>query len=189
MARPARITRELVLRTALDLADADGLEAVTMQAIGHRLGVTPMALYRHVAGKAEVLDGLVELLLTSFEPPAAGLPWEERLTALSDGVRATARAHPGVFPLLLRRPANTPEARRVRDAVCAALTEAGVPPGRVAQAERLISTTVLGFAVSEVAGRFGRHDRAVLDDDFARLREMLGGFVAGLARDGRGSGP
>ncbi len=184
MARPARIDRSRLLAEALAIADERGLEALTMAAVAERLGVTPMALYRHVAGRADLLDGLVELLLTEFAPPPAGLPWSECLGVLAANIRASARRHPSVFPLLLQRPATTPDARRTRDAVYAALREAGVPEGRVPLVERLVSTAVLGFAVSEAAGRFREHSRRQLDADFDILQAMLARFIRAEAATG-----
>jgi AcrR family transcriptional regulator len=181
MGRTAQISREAVLAAARDLADESGLESVTMHAVGRRLGVTPMALYRHVAGKSALLDGLVEALLAEVAATAprfiaAGepsAPWEAHLVALAYAIRDTARRHPAAFPLLLSRPAVTPAARQVRDAAHAALREAGLPADSVARAERLVSTAVLGFAVSEAAGRFAGHDQAVIDADFAELLRWL----------------
>jgi AcrR family transcriptional regulator len=186
MGRPARIDREVVLATALAIADGRGLEAVTMSAVAQQLGVTPMALYRHVANKADLLDGLVELLLTAVPAvpavgPAGGAAGSD-LADMASAIRATARQHPAVFPLLLQRPATTPEARRVRDSVCDALRRVGVPAVRAAQVERLVSTAVLGFAVSEAAGRFRDHSRRQLNDDFACLLGLLGDFVESVAR-------
>jgi len=171
--RAPQISRDAVLAAALRLADEQGLEAVTMHAVARRLHVTPMALYRHVDGKSALLDGLVELLLTEHPLPPADDGWEERLVALAAAIRDTARRHPAVFPLLLTRPAVTPAARVVRDAIQAALREAGLPEGQAARAERLMSTAVLGFAVSEAAGRFRGHDRPVIDEDFAELLRWL----------------
>src|SRR5580658_155886 len=177
--RPALIDRTSVLLCALALADESGLASVTMQAVAGRLGVTPMALYRHVGSKAELLDGLVERLLTEFPMPSPGLPWDERLTAVAQGIRRVARRHPAVFPLLLERPAATPEALRVRGGVYDALADAGVEPDEIARTERLVSTAILGFAVSEVAGRFSRHSHRLLNGDFTRLLEMLRGCIVG----------
>jgi AcrR family transcriptional regulator len=170
--RAAQISREAVLAAALRLADEHGLEAVTMHAVAERLRVTPMALYRHVDDKNALLDGLVELLLTEQSLPRGGR-WDERLVALADAIRDTARRHPAVFPLLLTRPAVTPAARVVRDAVQSALREGGLPETEVARAERLVSTAVLGFAASEAAGRFREHDQSVIDADFAELIRWL----------------
>lgn len=175
--RPPRIDRSRVLSTALALADAEGLGALTMSAVADRLDVTPMALYRHVHNKADLLDGVVELLLTEFPPPPADRPWPERLSMLAANIRASARRHPSVFPLLLQRPATTVQARRTREAVYTALTDAGVAADRIAQVERLVSTAILGFAVSEVAGRFRSHSRRQLDADFQVLQGLLGDFI------------
>ena len=97
----------------------------------------------------------------------------EHILQTASRVWATARRHPNVFPLLLTRPAVTPGARTVRDFVLAALREAGLDEAAAARAERLMSTTVLGFAAGEAAGRFRRHDQAVIDEDFATLLGWL----------------
>jgi AcrR family transcriptional regulator len=173
MGRRPQIDRAAILDAAMLLADEQGLESVTMHAIAQRLDVTAMALYRHVDGKQALLDGLVERLLTSYPLPPADASWPDRLTALAEAVRSTAKRHPAVFPLLLTRPAVTPAARVVRDAVQAALREAGLHEAAAARAERLISTAVLGFAASEAAGRFRQHSQAVLDEDFAELLRWL----------------
>jgi AcrR family transcriptional regulator len=182
MGRPAQISRDDVLRASMAIADSGGLGAVTMQAVARRLGVTPMALYRHVANKADLLDALVEGLLTEFPLPASDLPWDERLRVLGRSIREVARRHPSLFPLLLQRPAATPESRRVRDAVCAALEEAGLGAAQARRAERLLSTVVLGFAASEAAGRFRDHPPGVIDEDFACLERVIGQVLEGLVR-------
>jgi AcrR family transcriptional regulator len=176
--RPARIDRAEVLSTALTLADKRGLDALTMSNVAERLGVTPMALYRHVAHKADLLDGVVELLLTEFSPPPADQPWPDRLSMLARNIRTSAHRHPSVFPLLLQRPASTAQARRSRDAVYTALREAGMAEDRIPQVERLLSTAILGFAVSEISGRFRQHSQRQLGADFQALQDLLADFIA-----------
>ena len=144
-----------------------------MHAVAGRLGVTPMALSRHVAGKDGLLDGLVELLLSELPRVPDDLAWPERLARLAHGLRASATRHPAVFPLLLQRPARTTAAVPVRDAVVAALKDAGLAAADAERAERLMSTAILGFAASEAAGRFAHHEQAVLDADFACLLDTL----------------
>jgi AcrR family transcriptional regulator len=166
--RPAQIDRAAILAASLELADEQGLAAVTMQAVADRLGVTPMALYRHVANKADLLDGVVESILLEVPLPDPSDAWPDRLGALARGTRAAARRHPQIFPLLLRRAAVTPGARRTRDVV---------------QMERLLVTAVLGFAASEAGGRFAAHSPTQLDADFARLQDILAAAVlAALVR-------
>jgi AcrR family transcriptional regulator len=174
MGRRPLISLESIVAASMAIADADGLNALTMQAVARRLGVTAMALYRHVRDKAELLDRVVEALLTEFPLPADDLPWDERLRTVGRSIRDVARRHPAVFPLLLQRPATTPESRRVREAVCLALEEAGFAPDEARRAERLVSTAVLGFAVSEATGRFRGHTRRTIDEDFACLEDAIG---------------
>jgi AcrR family transcriptional regulator len=186
MGRRPSFDRSSVLHAGLDLADEHGLAAVTMEAVARRIGVTPMALYRQVAGKADLLDGLVEMLLTEVPTPAVGSRgFAAALTEMADGLREVAHRHPGVFPLLLQRPATTPAAQQAREAVYVALVAAGVPPERVAGVERLVSSALLGFLASEVGGRLAHHPGARLDDDFARLKDLLAGFIGAEAGAGR----
>jgi hypothetical protein len=85
------------------------------------------------------------------------------------------REYAVVAPPVNRRQAEgfTPAARTVRDTALSALAEAGIPPGRVARTERLLATAILGFAVSEVAGRFRERDQDTIDEDFAELMRWL----------------
>ncbi|KND23376.1 TetR/AcrR family transcriptional regulator [Streptomyces acidiscabies] len=147
--------REEILDAALAIADERGLEAVSMRALADRVGVTPMALYRHVKDKAALLDGMLGRLLVALPPGAVEeRPWDERLAVLARAVREVTRRHPWAAQLLFSRPAVTPDAVRAVDLVYAALIDAGVPEPEVPRLERLVSTFVIGFAASEASGRF-----------------------------------
>ncbi|MCC5579441.1 TetR/AcrR family transcriptional regulator C-terminal domain-containing protein [Microtetraspora sp. AC03309] len=148
--------REEILDAAVAIADEHGLDAVSMRALADRVGVTPMALYRHVSDKAALLDGMVGRLLAALRPPVAAgeRPWSERLGALARACREVTRQHPWAAPLLFSRPAVTPDAVRTVDVVYTALIDAGVPDRDVPRLERLIGTFVIGFAASEAGGRF-----------------------------------
>jgi AcrR family transcriptional regulator len=163
----------MILDQTLALADERGLAGVSMRAVAARLGVTAMSLYHHVRDKDGLLDALVERLLAELPLPDPSLPGEERLRALADSLRETAARHPAAFPLLLGRPVATPAALAVREVVYGALTDAGVPDALVPRAERLLSTFVIGFAASEVGGRFAAHDQAVRDADFDWAWEQI----------------
>jgi len=156
-----------ILDAALAIADEEGLEAVTMRAVAARVGVSPMALYPHVGSKAALLDAMVGRLLDSLPRPS-GVDWRTGLRELAQGARALARAHPAAFTLLLSRPSVTEDATRVVDAAYQGLLAAGVPAAEVPRLERLVSTFVLGFAISEVNGRFS------VDDPGLRVRRGAG---------------
>ncbi|MFC4585319.1 TetR/AcrR family transcriptional regulator [Sphaerisporangium corydalis] len=146
--------RPEILDAALAIAAERGLDAVSMRTVAERVGVTPMALYGYFEGKDALLDALVGLLLSDLPAPDPSAPWEERLELIANGARDTARRHPAVFPLLFSRPSVTPAAVLVVDLLYQALLDAGVPEAHVPRVERLVSTFVLGFAVSEAGGRF-----------------------------------
>src|SRR5258708_9861119 len=106
--RPAareRLTRDRVLRAALEFTDAHGLAELSMPKLGAKLGVKGMSLYSHVDGKDGLLDGIVEILSAEAEmPPAAGLDWRDapRRPALSP--RAGVRPPPAPAPPLVTPP-------------------------------------------------------------------------------------
>src|SRR3974377_2261684 len=92
--RRARLSRDLVLRAAIALADGGGLDAVTMQAVGRRLGVEAMSLYRHVRNKDDILDGIVDLVFSEIDLPASGTPPRSRVRRRAVSARAALARHP-----------------------------------------------------------------------------------------------
>ncbi|GAA3621209.1 TetR/AcrR family transcriptional regulator C-terminal domain-containing protein [Nonomuraea rosea] len=179
-----------ILDAALAIADERGLDALSMRAVAERVGVTPMALYGYFRNKDELLDGLVGRLLTKLvaedaERIGPGLEgaWNERLGAIAWATRRLAREHPSVFPLLLSRPSVTPDGVRVVDLLYQALIEAGVPDADVPRIERMVSTFVIGFAISEVNGRFsgGSNETRTRRGVDAPAHRRLAGHLA--ARD------
>jgi AcrR family transcriptional regulator len=145
--------RARILDEAMALADQEGLDGLTMRGLARRLGVTPMALYPHVGTREELLDSLLGRLLEEMPLPSGG-DWRERLTELARSLRRLAHRHPGCFPLIFARPAVSPRTIAVVEFIFQALLEAGIPDAEIARVERLISTFVLGYALSEVSGRF-----------------------------------
>ncbi|MFF7051417.1 TetR/AcrR family transcriptional regulator [Streptomyces griseorubiginosus] len=181
--------REEILDAALAIADERGLEAVSMRALAERVGVTPMALYRHVKDKAALLDGMVGRLLSALLPTDGGdgavageePTWDQRLDALAHACRAVTQRHPWAAHLLFSRPAVTPDAVRAVDIIYLALIEAGVRESEVPRLERLISTFVIGFAASEASGRF---TPGALDPR-GRRSQLPAGELPGHSRVGR----
>jgi AcrR family transcriptional regulator len=147
--------RQEILTAALEIADESGLDAVSMRAVAQRIGVTAMALYPHVSSKDDLLDGLVGRVLAELPPPDPTAAWTERLDQIATAARDLARQHAAAMPLIFSRPAVTEDAVRVVDIIYQALLDAGVPPAQVPRMERLVTTFVLGYAVSEAGGRFG----------------------------------
>ena len=97
-ARPAQprapLSRERVLRAAVALADQGGVDALSMRKLAQELGVVPMALYKHVANKDELLDGMIDVVVGEIDPPIEGAGWK---TAVRERILSARRA-------LLRHP-------------------------------------------------------------------------------------
>src|SRR5680860_1393223 len=97
------LTRERVLQAAVELVDERGLGSLTMRRLGSRLGVEAMALYRHVANKDEILDGIVELVVGEIEIPASGSEWRVAMTLRAHSARDVLRRHPWAIGLMESR--------------------------------------------------------------------------------------
>ena len=104
----ARLSRETVLAKALELVDADGLEALTMRRLGQELGRDPMSLYRYAENRAALLDGVSELVLDQLPIHPEDPDWKAQLRNIAHNLRMLALQHPNVVPLLVTRPLSTP---------------------------------------------------------------------------------
>ena len=106
--RRTPLTRERVLQAAVDLADRGGYEALSMRKLGQELGVDAMALYRHVRGKDDLLDGLVEVIVGQIEAPSAAIDWKATLRAQAMAARAVMLRHPWARQVLEERGTGGP---------------------------------------------------------------------------------
>jgi AcrR family transcriptional regulator len=99
-----RLSRDLVVRTALRLMDTEGLEAVTMRRVGRELGVEAMSLYNHVHDKEDLLDGVAEAAMGEFRfEPGDGDDWVAQARAAARSWRTLLKTHPNLMSLLLER--------------------------------------------------------------------------------------
>jgi AcrR family transcriptional regulator len=106
--RRVRLDRERVLRTAIGLADEAGIDGVSMRAIAKQLDVVPMALYKHVAGKGDLLDGMIDIVVAEIAPIQAGVGWKAAMRERILSARSVLRRHPWAAPALESRTAPTP---------------------------------------------------------------------------------
>jgi AcrR family transcriptional regulator len=107
------LSRERIVQAAMAFIDEHGLPGLTMRRLGEALGVEAMSLYRHVPGREELLDAVVQTITEQMEvdadvyvEPRDG--WQDFLVRLAHGVRRVALAHPKIFPLVASRPVEAP---------------------------------------------------------------------------------
>jgi AcrR family transcriptional regulator len=149
--RQEPLTRDRVLRAAVDLADREGLGALTMRALGGELGFEAMSLYKHVASKEAILDGIVELVLGEIEIPSGETDWKEAMRRRARSARAVLSRHSWAIGLLEARGPMGPTALRYLDAILGNLRSAGFSIENAAHAFSLLDSYVYGYVIQETS--------------------------------------
>lgn len=145
------LSRERVLRGAVAVADAGGIGALTMRSLARELGVKPMSLYYYVAGKAEILDGIVDLVFSEIDLPSPGGDWRSQMRRRADSARRTLRRHPWAIGLMESRANPGPATLRHHESTLATLRRAGFSVAMTAHAYALLDSYIYGFALQEAA--------------------------------------
>jgi AcrR family transcriptional regulator len=152
-AKPVRapLSRQQVLRAALDYVDAHGLEALSMHKLGAALGVKAMSLYKHVADKDDVLDGIVGLLWAEIPagPPAGD--WREAIRQLAGSLRDLVHRHPSAAPLLTSRPGFQERPLLLCQSVLRLTRQGGVPEQCAVALLRTVFPYGIGYALAELS--------------------------------------
>lgn len=141
------LTRERIMAAAVELADSDGLAAVSMRRLSARLGVEAMSLYYHVRNKDDLLGAILERVLSELEFPSPGTPWKEALRATSLSAHAVLDRHRWAAKVLMTPGASSATRGRWMEAVLAALEAAGLPPGLADHAYHALDSYVVGFTL------------------------------------------
>jgi AcrR family transcriptional regulator len=145
----APLSREQVLAAAMAVADGGGIAALTMRSLAQELGVKPMSVYYYVANKEAVLDGIVDLVFSEIELPAADGDWQPAMSRRAHSARRALRRHPWAVGLMESRSTPGPANLRHHDAVLGALRSGGFSAQLTAHAYALIDSYVYGFALQE----------------------------------------
>src|ERR1700761_4868448 len=143
-----RLSRPLVLETAVALADQDGLDGFSMRRLAQELGVVPMALYKHVANRDELLDGMVDVVFAEIESPSIDEDWRSALRRRAISAREALKRHKWALGLMESRhpgPANL----RNHNAVMGCLREAGFSFEMAIHAYSAQDAYIYGFALQE----------------------------------------
>ncbi|MGY0065987.1 TetR/AcrR family transcriptional regulator [Streptomyces sp. QTS137] len=165
------LSRERVIRTAVAVADEKGAAALTMRAIAEPLGVEAMSLYHHVAGREDILDGMVDAVFGEIDLPPRDTDWKSAMRHRAASTRAVLRRHPWAIGLMDSRSQPGPATLRHHDAVIGALRAGGFSVPMTAHAISLIDSYLYGFVLQELSLPFT--GAAELDEVAgAILREM-----------------
>jgi AcrR family transcriptional regulator len=188
----ARLTRERILRAAVELADREGLEALSMRKVAQALDVVPMALYRHVASKDEMLDAMVDLVVGEIDPPETGLDWKRTMRRRILSARRMLLRHPWAARVIESRTDPTPAVIGYFDEMIGLFLAGGFSIELTHHALHAMGSRLLGFtqelfddtpdpaaeaeaamyeAMAEAYPNIGRMIRIVVHDDASRVGE------------------
>jgi AcrR family transcriptional regulator len=156
-----RLTRERVIEAALDVMDAEGLDAVSMRRVAREVGVEAMSLYNHVHDKDDLLQGVCELIMGSYDFPASEGGWVERAKAGARSWRRLLQAHPDLIRLFAEThgPApSSPESLRPTEFALRMFREAGLSDRDTVQAFHAFGGYIQGFVMMEAGSIKERHE-------------------------------
>ena len=178
------------MRAAVRLADEAGLEAFSMRRLAQELSVVPMALYKHVANKDELLDGMVDLVYGEIDVPPIGGDWRKAVRQRAVSTREALTRHRWANGHMESRKRPGPANLRVHNAMLGCLLEAGFSIPMAIHALSVQDAYIYGFALQEetlgVEGAEELADAAeqqvqrfaALAAEYPYLFEVVGGYVA-----------
>lgn len=143
------VSRERALAVAVELADREGLAAVTMRRLAEALGVEAMSLYHHVKNKDTILDGMVDRVFAEIEVPSGG-DWREAMRRRARSARAALLRHRWALGLMESRPTPGPQNLEHHDAVIGCLRTGGFSVPLTAHAYAVLDSYVYGFVHTEL---------------------------------------
>jgi AcrR family transcriptional regulator len=147
---PVPLSRERVLLAALRLADAEGLEALSMRNLAQELGVKAMSLYNHVKNKDDLIDGIVDIVVGEIEVPDFKLDWKTAMRRRAISAHEVLLRHPWVTMPIVSRINVGPAMLRYVDATLGCLHEAGFSLEMADHIWNAMDSHIYGFTLQEL---------------------------------------
>jgi AcrR family transcriptional regulator len=143
--RRVQLTRQQVVTAAIELADRDGVESISMRKLAQELGVEAMSLYTHVRSKEDLLDGIVDAVIGMIPVDAGAADWRTSLRRMALGARGVMLRHPWTPRAIETRTAPGPAALAYINAVLGILREGGFSIAEAHHALHILGSLALGF--------------------------------------------
>jgi len=144
--RRAPLSRERVLQAAVDLADREGIDALSMRRLGQELGVEAMSLYNHVSSKEDLLNGMVDLIVAEIDPAADEGDWKSAVRNRILSARRTMLRHPWASAVITSRTDASPVMMKYMDSVGGMFMRGGFSVDLMHHAFHALGSRVLGFS-------------------------------------------
>ena len=147
MAKRTPLSRDRILRAAMKLADEGGIKAVSMRKIAQELGVEAMSLYNHVGSKAEIVDGIVDLVATDIDLALDGTDWKAAMRRRAISAHEQLLQHPWAVQLWMSGETFGDARMRYADAVLRGFREGGFPEELTYHAFHVFQSHVMGYTM------------------------------------------
>jgi len=144
--RRTPLSRDRVLHAAVVLADDAGSESLSMRKLAQELGVVPMALYKHVANKEELLDGMVDVVIGEIDPPMTGTGWKAAVRQRILSARRALLRHPWASQVIESRTTPTPAGLAYLNSMIGMFREGGLSVGLTHHVMHAMGSRILGFS-------------------------------------------
>jgi AcrR family transcriptional regulator len=162
------LSKDRVLHAAMRMVDEGGIESLSMRKLGQALGVEAMSLYNHVANKDDILDGIVELVLSEIELPSAAEDWESAIRTCAISAHDALVQHPWACNLIMSSTRIHPARLRYMDSLLRRLREAGFSAGETYHAYHALDSHILGFTLWQLGHTMpGDGPRVTTKEDLA----------------------
>jgi AcrR family transcriptional regulator len=161
------LSKERVLRAALELADAEGIEALSMRRLAKELGVEAMSLYNHVANKGEILAGIIDLVAGEFDLPSDENDWKIAMRRNAISSRDVLLRHRWATSIWMSQ-GGGPARLRNGDWMLRTLREAGFSPDLIYHAFHILESYVLGYTLQQLNFPYKSEELAGLAADFLK---------------------
>jgi AcrR family transcriptional regulator len=188
--RRAPLNRERVLHAAVALADRDGFASLSMRRLAKDLGVEAMSLYNHVAGKDDLLDGMIDVVFSEIDLPTRHVDWRKPMRQRAISTRAALRRHRWAVGQMEGRTNHGPSSLSVHNAVLGCLRGAGFSIEMSVHAYSVQDSYIYGFALQETdmtpetpddfaaSAQRQMHEYQAVLADYPHLVEVVGGHIA-----------
>ena len=143
----APMSRDRVLDAAIGLADAGGIESLTMRRLAQELGVEAMTLYYYVANKDEILNGIADLIVGEIELPSSGADWKAAIRKTAISAHQVLLRHPWAANLVLSASGFSQARMQYMNALLGCLREAGFSPEMTDHAYHALESHIMGFTL------------------------------------------
>ncbi len=143
--RRVPLSKDRVLRAAVALADGSGIESLSMRNLAEELGVVPMALYKHVANKEQLLDGMIDVVVGEIDPPVHGTDWKSTVRQRILSARQALLRHPWASQVVESKKNPTPMVLEYMDSMIGIFRAGGFSVNLTHHVMHTIGSRVLGF--------------------------------------------